>query len=49
MRDSRLARAATDTSGANAKLINLYRNHGYRVVFRTSEMIRLAKRLRPLR
>lgn len=42
-----LRRAATDTSSSNAKLIALYRKHGYEIVLERTDrsMVRLAKRL----
>lgn len=45
MRERALPLAATATSQANAKLIGLYEKHGYTIVLRAGEMLRLEKRL----
>lgn len=45
MRERELPAAVTYTSETNAKLIALYEKHGYRIVLRSSEMVRLHKRL----
>lgn len=39
--------AVTDTSEANAKLIRLFEKHGYAIVVRASDMVRLEKRFSP--
>lgn len=45
MMEHDLTTAATYTASTNAKLIALYGKHGYRVVERHDEMVRLAKTL----
>lgn len=45
MREHGMRRAATDTSATNEKLISLYEQHGYAIVLRAGEMVRLAKAL----
>ncbi|MBZ0117118.1 MAG: GNAT family N-acetyltransferase [Sandaracinaceae bacterium] len=45
MRERALPLAATATSQANAKLIGLYEKHGYTIVLRAGEMLRLEKKL----
>ena len=38
-----LQRVATNTSDSNIKLINLYEQHGYRIVLRAHQMVHLSK------
>ncbi len=47
MSEHGLTEAATFTDEANTKLINLYRNHGYRIVetFKSEKMVKIAKTL----
>ncbi len=45
MTDHELTTAATYTASTNAKLIALYEKHGYRIVERRDQMVRLAKTL----